>query len=339
MTIEEQIKNDSYTVLLPAFNELSLSDTIIDYLKNGGCSILIAETRKEYVDREMSTERKHNETQNSIKNLVDSAKEIQSNLIVAIDQEIVGINRLHVLSLNTPDKKKLNQINSKTLEFICSDIANDAKRMGINCFLAPTLDIVKGENPWLLGRTWTTNVDDLIKISAAFINGVQKSKVIATAKHFPGFSNIELDPAINIDAVMDAPITDIEENYLPFKEASKCGVEMVMVGPAIVEQIDKNNPALISKIVIQKLRNEIGFKGIILSDDIDAKATLRNNSIEEVAIKALKAGCNYLLMADINDHIIRVAEEIQKLMKENDHFYKHVSNSANSIRKLAKKYS
>jgi beta-N-acetylhexosaminidase len=339
MTREKQIIKDSYTVLLPAFTELSLSDTIIDFLKKGGCSILVAETREEYVDREMSIERKQIETQDSIKNLVDRAKEIQPNLIVAIDQEIVGINRLHVLSLNTPNKETLKQINSTNLELICSKIANDARKMGVNCFLAPTLDIVKGDNPWLLGRTWTTNVDELVKISAAFVNGVQKSKVIATAKHFPGFSNIELDPAININALMDAPITDIEENYLPFKKASECGVEMVMVGPAIVEQIDKKNPASISQTVIQKLREEIGFKGIILSDDLDAKATLQNDSIEEVAIKALKAGCNYLLLSDSEDHIARVAKEIQKLMKEDDHFYKHVSNSAKNIRILANKYS
>lgn len=339
MTIEEQIKKDSYTVLLPAFTELSLSDTIIDYLTNGGCSILLAETRKEYINREMSIERKNNETQDTIKNLVNKAKKIQSNLIVAIDQEIIGINRLHVLSVNTPDKEKLKHISSKTLELICSNIANDAKEMGINCFLAPTLDIVKGKNPWLYDRTWTTNVDELIKISAAFIKGIQKSKVIATAKHFPGFSNIELDPATNIDAIMNAPISNIEENYLPFKKASECGVEIVMVGPAIVKEIDKNNPALISKIIIQKLRKEIGFKGIIISDDLDAKATIQNNSIEDVAIKALKAGCNYLLMADINDHIVRVAEKIQQIMKEDDHFYKHVHKSANNIRILAKKYS
>ncbi|WP_188460266.1 hypothetical protein [Marivirga lumbricoides] len=59
---------------------------------------------------------------------------------------------------------------------------------------------------------------------------------MATAKHFPGYCNIELDPATNIDAIMDASITEVEENYLPLRTASECNVEMLMVGPAIVEQ-------------------------------------------------------------------------------------------------------
>ncbi|GAA5020432.1 hypothetical protein GCM10011506_04860 [Marivirga lumbricoides] len=76
-----------------------------------------------------------------------------------------------------------------------------------------------------------------------------------------------------------------------------------------------------------------------MSDDLDTKASIRHDSIEDMAIKALKAGCNYLLMADVDDHIMRVADEIQNLMKTDNHFFKHVSNSANKIRKLADKYS
>ncbi|GAA5020440.1 hypothetical protein GCM10011506_04850 [Marivirga lumbricoides] len=174
MTIKEQIIKDSYAVLLPAFTELSLSLTIRNFLTNGGCSILLAETREEYVNREMSAERQQNETQEAIKQLIDEAKKIQPGLIVAVDQELVGINRLHVLSSNTPTRKEVKLMNPTALESICSDIAIEAREMGVNCFLAPTLDIVKGKNPWLLGRTWTTDVYELIKISAAFIKWSSK---------------------------------------------------------------------------------------------------------------------------------------------------------------------
>jgi len=339
MTKEEHIIRDSYTVLLPAFSDLSLSGSIKNYLSNGGCSILLGETREEYVNRTMSNQRKENESERGIQSVIKEARKIQLNLIVAVDQELVGIQRLNHLVPNFPKTEKLRHIEPEVLESICYEIANKAKGMGVNCFVAPILDIVRGENPWLQGRTWTTNVNEVIGTSTAFIKGVQKSKVIATAKHFPGFSSIECDPAVEKGAIMDAPIKDIEENYLPFKSASECNVEIVMVGPAIIKAIDEINPASTSRKVIKILRDEINYKGIILSDDLDAKATLQNYSIEEVAVKALQAGCNYLLLADIDNQIIRVATEIQTAVRNNEIGYNHLRESAKKIRNLALKYS
>ena len=175
-------------------------------------------------------------------------------------------------------------------------------------------------------------------MSSAFIRGIQKSRVISTAKHFPGFSNIKLDPAIEQNAIMEESLEIIKESLLPFKDAIENNVEIIMVGPAIVKEIDSINPASISEKVISILRNEIKFNGIILSDDLDAKATLQNFQIEEIAIKALQAGCDYLLLADINDQIIRVAEAIQYAVINKKIKYSQLKSSADKVRNLAIKY-
>ena len=101
MTNEDLVR-DSYAVLLPAFTELKLSDSVTEFLTKGGCSILLAETRAEYVNREMSAARKANEKGPSILGIVNDAKKIQPNLIVAVDQEFGGICRLHRLVPSFP---------------------------------------------------------------------------------------------------------------------------------------------------------------------------------------------------------------------------------------------
>jgi len=338
MTNEDLVR-DSYAVLLPAFTELKLSDSVTEFLTKGGCSILLAETRAEYVNREMSAARKANEKGPSILGIVNDAKKIQPNLIVAVDQEFGGICRLHGLVPSFPKSDNSKEIQTSTFETICSEVATEAKRYGVNCFLAPILDIIIGVNPWLQGRTWSTNLNEVSRLSSAFIRGVQKSKVISTAKHFPGFSNIKLDPAIESNAIMDDSLDIITKSLLPFKEAIDNHVEIIMVGPAIVKEIDSVNPASISNKVISILRDEINFNGIILSDDLDAKATLKNYEIEEVAIKALQAGCDYLLLADMNDQIIRVAEAIQQAVLDNEIKYSQLKSSADKVRNVAIKYT
>ena len=74
--------------------------------------------------------------------------------------------------------------------------------MGVNYFLGPILDVVTGQDPWLSGRTWSSDPEQIASISSAYIRGVQTSGVAATALPFPGFHKIALDPAIEPGAIV-----------------------------------------------------------------------------------------------------------------------------------------
>ncbi len=327
-------------VLLPAFADTSLSDEVKSFLSNGGCSILLGESREEYLARDMSNDRKNSETASTIRSLTDEARSFQKDLIVAIDQEIYGIQRLQNLG---PIAVTLNElkhvVTPDDFQLVSRGHARIALSLGINCFLAPILDVVTGENPWLSNRTWSTDPIEISNLTSAFIRGIQQEGVISSAKHFPGFSNIELDPAIDKHAVMDGSLESIKEGYLPFKSAIKNNVEIIMVGPAIVKALDIFNPASISPTVISILRNDLNFNGIILSDDLDAKATLQDSTIEQVAVRALNAGCDFLLLADIDDQISRVSNAIVEAVKSGDLNQDTLIASAGKVKALAEKYS
>ena len=333
------VRDNAHVVLLPAFAHTRLSERVKRFLSNGGCSILLGETREEYVSRKMSAQRRQDERADTILDIAEEAKTLSGNVIVAVDQEIAGICRLHDLVPPFPLQETIEGLSKQEFEAICSTIAAKAKELGVNCFLGPILDIVTGENPWLSARTWSTNPYVIAEKSSAFIRAIQANGVAATAKHFPGYSAIEKDPAVDPNAKNIQSLQSFKNSFVPFIDAIKNGVEMVMTGPAIVEAFDATKAASLSPIVIEVLREELGFKGVILSDDLDAEAILRGHPITHTAIEALNAGCDYLLIADSGEQIDQIISAIVAAVEAGDLEQHRLAEAAAKVRSLAMKYS
>jgi beta-N-acetylhexosaminidase len=337
--MKENRTRDAHAVLLPAFDTLTLSDSVKRFLGNGGCSILLGESREEYVAREMSAGRKSTETADMFLRVTQEASNLADNLLAAVDQEIGGICRLHDLVVRFPDNEELASYDAGDFESIAFSVAAAAKVLGVNLFLAPILDVVTGQNPWLSGRTWSTDPDVIARISSAFIRGVQAAGVAAAAKHFPGFHQLSSDPAIQPEATMTEKAESFDPGFRPFIDAIGNGVEVIMVGPAIVEAFDSVRPASISSKIIGMLRRDFGFEGVVMSDDLDSRATMKDSSVEQVAIHALNAGSDYLLLVSKDDQLKRVADAICRAVEEGDLAEERLDAAAVKIRSLARKYA
>ncbi|THB66256.1 MAG: glycoside hydrolase [Desulfovibrio sp.] len=334
-----QVLEDAHVVLFPAFAGVTLSDSVQRFLSRGGCSILLGETREEYVVREMSRIRKEKETAEDIHTVVAQAASLSGNLITAVDQELGGICRLHGLVPAFPCREDLARCTAQEIEIIAGDVAAAAKAMGVNCFLAPVLDCVVGENPWLQGRTWSTDPNKIGELSSAFIRGVQTMGVATTAKHFPGYSRIELDPAVESEARSREPLETFESGLIPFAQAIENGVEMIMTGPAIVDVFDPVAPASLSPAVISELRVNLGFRGVVMSDDLDAEATLRGRPITRVAVDALRAGSDFLLIADVGDQVGDIVSAIVNSVQSGELREERLHEAAERVRGVARKYA
>jgi beta-N-acetylhexosaminidase len=332
------INEDAHAVLLPAFASTQLSDSVKRFLGNGGCSILLGETREEYVAREMGVQRKREENAETFIAVTRDATSLAGDVVIAVDHEITGICRLHNLVPPFPSKEELVMMSGYEFEAISTDIALAAKSLGVNCFLAPILDRVTGVNPWLSGRTWSTDPKVIASISAAYIRGLQANGIAATAKHFPGYSCLELDPAIDPEAVNIEPLNSFESSFIPFVEAINTGVEIVMTGPAIVEAFDSGNAASISSSIIKILRERLGFQGIVMSDGLDAKAILRGKPITQIAVEALHAGADHLLIGDINNQVDQIVSAIINAVESGRLAENRLNEAATKIRSLATKY-
>lgn len=332
-------RSDAYAVLLPAFERTELSDSIKRFLEAGGCSILLGESRQEYVARRMSAQRQRTESIETIDRVVRDSVAIAGPVLVAVDQEIVGIQRLHSLVPGLPPREALPSYDTDEFEALCYRIGEAAIALGVNCFLAPIVDVVVGPNPWLAKRTWSIDPTEISRLSSAYIRGVQRAGVVATAKHFPGFHRIELDPATESEAIVVDGVGSFQPGFEAFVDAIDNDVEMVMVGPAIVEAFDPEHPASLSPIMYKMLRDDFAFSGVALSDDLDSRATLKSRTIEAVAVAGLQAGADLLLLADVDEQVDRVAEAIVRAVFAGELRADRLAEAANKIRALVKRYT
>ncbi len=333
------IIQDAHAVILPAFDLMELSNSCKSFLDRGGISILLGESRDEYVARTMSEERCQSETPETFLRIINSAKSHTDDLLVAVDQEIGGICRMHDLVPQFPQVIDLVQVSDMEIEEISYKVGLASSALGVNCFLAPVLDLVTGENPWLDRRTYSVDPDVVGRVSAAYVRGVQRAGVAATAKHFPGFHNITGDPAVDATAVVEDPATSFKAGFAPFQDAIAANVEMIMIGPAITKAFDHERAALRSKKVVDVLKLDLAFEGIVMADDLDSKATMRDDGIETVALDAINAGCDFLLLADIDNQLADVAKALVDAVEAGKISRDRLATSANKVRNLARKYT
>lgn len=329
---------DAHAVIFPAFDSTELSDACKKFLDNGGISILIGESREEYVARAMTDERRQSETPETFRSIIGIAKSYSDDLLVAVDQEIGGICRMHDLVPQFPRTEDLIQATDAEIEEISYQVGKASAALGVNCFLAPVLDLVTGKNPWLDGRTYSVDPKTVGRVSTAYVRGVQKAGIAATAKHFPGFHNITGDPAIDPNAVVEDAAATYQAGFGPFQDVIAASVEMIMVGPAITQAFDPDRAALRSKPVVDILKLDLDFQGIVMADDLDSKATMRDDSIARVALDAINAGCDFLLLADINTQLDDVARALVAAAESGEISRESLSASAEKMRNLSRKY-
>lgn len=287
----------AYATLLPAFAGLELDGAVRDFLASGGCSLLLGETRAEYLARAMSAERQGSERREQFSQLVAQARELAGqDLLIAVDQELGGIPRLHRLVPALPSAAEAGSLSTQDLAQQAALVAESARAMGINLFLAPIVDVVTGENPWLQNRTLGTRAEDVSRVSGAYVSGVQLAGVAAVAKHFPGHPVTPLDPAVE-EAIVECSREELQPTLGVFADLIAGGVQAIMVGPALVPALDAREPSSTSAATIGLLRDEMGFAGLIVSDDLDAPGIHRGRSIEATAVAAIRAGADLLLLS------------------------------------------
>ena len=204
---------------------------------------------------------------------------------------------------------------------IVSDLMN---RTGININTAPVLDIFRKKSHKVIGdRSFSSNPKIVSEIGNICIDLYKKNKIATVVKHIPGHGLSKFDTHLKLGKINTKKENLIKKDFKPFKN---CKSFFAMTAHLIYQDLDEIFTVTHSKIIIQEIiRNKIGFKGILISDDISMKSLkygLKNN-----AIMALKAGCNIVLHCNGNITEMRnLSKVIPKIdsftQKKTSHFYK-----------------
>ena len=178
--------------------------------------------------------------------------------------------------------------------------AEEAMSVGINWLLAPVVDVNNNaDNPVINIRAFGDKPEVVSALATAFIEGAKSYPVLTTAKHFPGHGDTVTDSHLELPALAhdDERLANIE--LPPFQSAIAARVDSVMTAHLLISAWDKQKPAtLSSKIVTEKLRQQLGFAGLIVTDALIMGGITQYASPSEVAIMAVEAGSDILLMPD-----------------------------------------
>lgn len=175
-------------------------------------------------------------------------------------------------------------------------IGTDIRSFGFNMDFAPVADVWNNKYNTVIGyRSYATDPVKAAELVAAAVEGFHSADVISVLKHFPGHGNTFEDSHYKT-AYTKKSIEEMRKcEFLPFISGIEAGCQVVMLGHIIATDIDPENPATLSSIVIQDvLRGELGFEGLVITDAF-TMAGLGEMTEAEAAVKAVEAGCDMIL--------------------------------------------
>lgn len=240
--------------------------------------------------------------------------------LIAIDQEGGAVSRLPIQP-NPPNALAIGQTQSAELsEEMGYQTGLFLREVGFNMNLAPVLDIADPYSASFIGvRSFGSDPNLVKEIGTAYAKGLLRSRVIPTAKHFPGTGNIKADPHSTIVNNVASESDLKKKDLVPFEGYSSLGTNVaVMLSHSIYPSLDpKKVPASFSsKISTDLLRNDLKYKGLVVTDDLQMKGSKEVLRTDLAALKALVAGADIVMMTWSMADQERAMKTVQKAVED-----------------------
>lgn len=259
------------------------------------------------------------------RSIQDCARSVgQPPLLIAIDQEGGDVARLKPPFTQFPGNPHM--IDEADAETFARITASELTEMGINMDMAPVMDVAPQNGPSVMaGRVFGSEPDRVARMGCRVIRVLQDNGVMAVAKHFPGIGRTVLDSHLDLP-IFDAQIADLEAFELPpFSAAIHSGVAGIMLSHIRYPGLDPEWPASLSTAIARDLlRGEMGYDGLVLTDDLDMGAIGKHYDIRTALGRILSAEIDITLICHAGPHIAAAYEEIlEKWNESDDHRLKH----------------
>jgi beta-N-acetylhexosaminidase len=228
---------------------------------------------------------------------------------VSVDQEGGRVARLKAPFTEWPAMATLGRsADVRLAERFARALASELKAVGITLDYAPVLDIhTNPKNPVIGDRALSDKAEDVARLGAAIVAALQGGGVAACGKHFPGHGDTQADSHLELPLVEHSLERLRGVEFVPFKAAIAAGVATMMTAHVFMPALDEKRPATLSRrIVFDLLRDELGFEGVILSDDLEMKAIAATYAVPSAAVLAVSAGCDGILICS-GDHATQTA--------------------------------
>lgn len=259
-------------------------------------------------------------------------------LFIGIDQEGGRVQRLQNMEgisiTSIPSMEEVGKKNDEKYAYnLGKTMGKELSLFGINMDFAPTIDTLLNEKNKVIGdRSFGSDVNVVSKLGISLAKGLEEENVIAVYKHFPGHGSTEVDSHYDLPVLNKTKEELLFSDFIPFQNAISANAQVIMVGHLAVPNITKDEtPASLSKeLITDLLKEEMGYKGLIITDALNMKAITKNYSEKEVYEKAIHAGVDLLLMPNsLESAISFIKESIQEGVIEEEQINQSVKKILN----------
>jgi beta-N-acetylhexosaminidase len=260
---------------------------------------------------------------------------------IAIDQEGGRVHRLPPPFIHFPAAAQIGARADAELAHRCGRAAAaELALVGINLNFAPVLDVNSNpSNPIIGDRAIGAVPAKVIEMSSAWSRGLRAGGIIPCGKHFPGHGDTEEDSHLALPLVKKS-LDDLKTVELPpFAHVCKNGVEALMTAHVRYSALDPNLPATLSEpIITGLLRHQMGYAGVVFSDDLEMKAVSDHFTAEEAAARAVLAGVDVLLFCHELAKAVAVCEFLCSEAEREPSLRARIEESYQRILRLKKRY-
>jgi beta-N-acetylhexosaminidase len=222
-----------------------------------------------------------------------------SPLLVGVDQEGGRVTRLPPPFLMPPAAATLGAADNPSLaKELARAVGRELRAAGFTWNLAPVLDVhTNPANPIIGDRAFSSDPDRVARLGVAVIQGLAEAGILATAKHFPGHGDTSADSHHTLPESPQSTARWRAVEFFPFRQAIAAGVPTVVVAHLLCPALDPSLPSSLSPAVITGiLRGELGYDGVVVSDDLEMAAIADRFEIGEAAVRFLEAGGDLILI-------------------------------------------
>ncbi len=264
-------------------------------------------------------------------------------LFLSIDQEGGRVKRLENGVTQFPGNMAAGIYNRSEKTCMMAKILGlELRDLGINMNLAPVLDVNNNpDNPVINLRSFGSDPELVSEQGKSYIRGLQDSLCIAVGKHFPGHGDTNKDSHLTLP-VISYPLERLRKiEFIPFLNAIESGVECMMTAHISYPAVLKNRePATFSRrFITDILRNEMKFKGIVFTDDLEMKAISKKMKIGEAAVRSFRAGADIILISTFGNNTKEIFNSLLQSVKRGKIEMSRIDESVRRIIRMKLRYN
>ena len=251
------------------------------------------------------------ESYEQLKSLIKQVKSIKHNILIAVDQEGGRVQRFDGDFTSIPSMNKIASFARKNKDYkIFKEvgwlISSELLSAGVDINFTPVLDIDDNNQSIIGDRSFSEDIDEIVKCSSYLIDGMHEAGMKSTGKHFPGHGSVYEDSHLELPVDQKKLKYLLEHEILPYI-ALKNKLDAVMCAHILFQNVDSEIPSFSNKWIKNILKKRLGYQGIVFSDDLSMAGAGKDNSIAKY-LKSIDAGCDMAIICNDREGVIEILD-------------------------------